>query len=182
MVTDGCANGVSHRHPFSSRSPPPRLASPRRRTLLTASFAGDRNPPLTSRPSTFLRIATFHGLITRAPFHGLDENEPSITHVPTFFRTREKSQGIRDRSNYISLLLSRDLFSRVNEGIKRVINRSSACINFDESKFFLFFSLSLSPPFFFFFFSRSRRKDGFGRSVRYNATDLRSRYATGNGR
>lgn len=153
MVTDGCANGVSHRHPFSSRSPPPRLASPRRRTLLTASFAGDPNPPLTSRPSTFLRIATFHGLITRAPFHALDENKPSIT-VPTFFRIREKSQGI-DR--IISLLLSRDLFSRVNEGIKRVINRSSACINFDESKFFLFFSPS--PSFSFFSLARDAKMD-----------------------
>ena len=57
----------------------------------------------------------------------------------------------------MSLLLSRDLFSRVNEGIKRVINRSSACINFDESKFFLFFSPP--PSFSFFFLARDAKMD-----------------------
>lgn len=59
----------------------------------------------------------------------------------------------------MSLLLSRDLFSRVNEGIKRVINRSSACINFDESKFFLFFSLSFPPSFSFFSLARDAKMD-----------------------
>lgn len=80
MVTDGCANGVSHRHPFSSRFSSRRSTNT---TPLTASFAKP-TPPTVHSPSD---PHTFHGLITRLR----TVHHPSF---PSFPNTKNRSSHL----------------------------------------------------------------------------------------
>lgn len=106
MVTDGCANGVSHRHPFSSRFSSRRSTNT---TPLTASFAKP-TPPSVHSPSD---PHTFHGLITRLR----TVHHPSF---PSFPNTKNRSSHLFFPPLFSLCTLALDGFAR---GEKLVYDR-----------------------------------------------------------